>query len=98
MGRCQNKIPRARDPTRRRINIRRRPAMVTMGSGDYTYEPVPDWGKLPPGWSFKEIGGVGVDSKDNVYVFNRGEHPMIVFNRDGDFIKSWGEGMFPRAH
>jgi len=72
--------------------------MVTMGSGDYVYEPVEDWAKLPPGWSFKEIGGVGVDSKDNVYVFNRGEHPMIVFDRDGNFLRSWGEGVFPRAH
>ena len=72
--------------------------MVTVGSGDYVYEPVVDWAKLPSGWSFKEIGAVGVDSNDNVYVFNRGEHPMIVFDRDGNFLRSWGEGMFPRAH
>ena len=72
--------------------------MVTLGSGDYIYEPVEDWAKLPPGWTFKEIGGVGVDSKDNVYVFNRGEHPMIVFDRAGNFLRSWGEGLFARAH
>ncbi len=71
---------------------------VKVGEGDWTYEPVEDWAKLPPGWSFKEIGSVGVDAKDNVYVFNRGEHPMIVFDRDGNFLKSWGEGIFPRAH
>ena len=58
------------------------------------YEPVVDWAKLPPGWSFKEIGSVGVDKNDNVYVFNRGEHPMIVFDRDGNFLRSWGEGVF----
>jgi hypothetical protein len=72
--------------------------MVSMGSGEYTYEPVEDWAKLPPGWSFKEIGGVGVDANDNVYVFNRGEHPMMVFDRDGNFLRAWGEGLFPRAH
>ena len=72
--------------------------MPTQGSGDWMFEPVEDWAKLPPGWSFTEIGGVGVDSKDNVYVFNRGEHPMIVFDRDGNFLRSWGEGVFPRAH
>ena len=71
---------------------------VKVGEGDWTYEPVEDWAKLPAGWSFKEIGSVGVDAKDNVYVFNRGEHPMIVFDRDGNFLKSWGEGIFPRAH
>ena len=31
-------------------------------------------------------------------MFNRGEHPMIVFNKQGDFIKSWGEGIFVRPH
>jgi len=71
---------------------------VTVGTGEYVYEVVEDWAKLPPGWSFKEIGSVGVDRNDNVYVFNRGEHPMIVFDREGNFLRNWGEGMFPRAH
>ena len=48
--------------------------------------------------SFKEVGGVGVDTNDNVYVFNRGEHPMMVFDREGNFLRSWGEGQYPRAH
>jgi hypothetical protein len=56
------------------------------------------YGRIPPGWSFKEIGGVGVDRNDNVFVFNRGEHPMIVFDREGNFLRSFGEGLFPRAH
>jgi DNA-binding beta-propeller fold protein YncE len=59
---------------------------------------VPDWAKLPPGWSFKEVAAVGVDKNDNVYVFNRGEHPMMVFDREGNFLTSWGEGQYPRAH
>ena len=42
--------------------------MATVGSGAYTYEPVENWAKLPPGWSFKEIGGVS-EKNDNVYVF-----------------------------
>jgi hypothetical protein len=70
---------------------------TVVGDGAYTYEPVENWAKPPPGWSFKEIGGVGVDKNDNVYVFNRGEHPMIVFDRDGSFLRSFGEGLFPRA-
>lgn len=69
-----------------------------VGSGDYRYECMDNWGRLPDGWSFKEIAAIGTDARDNVYVFNRGEHPMIVFDRDGNFLKSWGEGVFPRAH
>ena len=69
-----------------------------LGSGDHRYEVVEGWGKLPNGWRFGEVAGVAVDRKDRVYVFTRGEHPMIVFDRDGNFLKSWGEGVFVRAH
>ena len=72
--------------------------MVAVGTAAYTYEVAEGWGKLPDGWSFREAAAVGTDSNDNVYVFNRGEHPMIVFDREGNFLRSWGEGVFPRAH
>src|SRR5215831_8053079 len=71
---------------------------IIVGTGDFKYRIVEDWAKLPDGWSFKEVGAVGVDQNDNVYVFNRGEHPMMVFDRDGNFLRSWGEGQYPRAH
>ncbi|MYD52085.1 MAG: hypothetical protein F4W93_11485, partial [Dehalococcoidia bacterium] len=73
--------------------------MTTIGEGDYTYEiSGDDWGDLPEGWSYKEATSVAVDANDNVYVFNRGEHPVIVFDRDGAMINSWGEGIFTSAH
>jgi DNA-binding beta-propeller fold protein YncE len=72
--------------------------MVTLGTAKYTYEVVENWAKLPEGWSFKEVASVGVDANDNVYAFNRGAHPMMVFDRHGNFLRSWGEGLFPRAH
>ncbi len=72
--------------------------MVTLGTAKYTYEVVENWAKLPEGWSFKEVASVGVDANDNVYAFNRGVHPMMVFDRHGNFLRSWGEGLFPRAH
>ena len=72
--------------------------MVTLGTGNYTYEVVENWAKLPAGWGFKEVAAVGVDANDNVYAFNRGAHPMMVFDRHGNFLRSWGEGIFPRAH
>ncbi len=69
-----------------------------VGSGDFKYRIIENWAKLPDGWSFKEVAAVGVDSKDNVYAFGRGEHPIMVFDRDGKFLRSWGEGQYPRAH
>ena len=71
---------------------------VKIGSGRFTYEIAVDWEKLPPGYSWTDAAAVATDSQDRVYVFNRGEHPMIVFDSEGNFIKSWGEGVFTRAH
>lgn len=71
---------------------------VVIGSGDYRYRVDTEWGKLPDGWSFTDVAAVATDHKDNVYVFNRGEHPMIVFDREGNFLRSWGEDIFTKAH
>ena len=72
---------------------------LTLGSGDLIFEPVEGWEKLPDGWAFVDVAGVAVDSGDNVYVFTRGEHPVIVFDREGNFLRSWGEGTFTqRTH
>jgi DNA-binding beta-propeller fold protein YncE len=71
---------------------------VVLGSGEHRYRVVENWAKLPSGWTLTDVASVAVDSKDRIYVFNRGEHPMIVFDRDGNFLKSWGEGLFSRAH
>ena len=69
-----------------------------LGSEDYVYEELEDWAQLPEGWTFREVADVVVDSQDRVYVFNRSEHPMMVFQRDGSFLTSWGEDLFTRPH
>ena len=69
-----------------------------LGEGEHRYEVVENWGKLPPGLRYSEVAAVGVDSKDNVYVFARGQNPMIVFDREGNFLRTWGQGLFVRAH
>src|SRR5688572_949081 len=70
----------------------------TVGSGEFTYRVVDGWAKLPPGWKLADVGGVGVDSSDNVYVFHRGEPPLIVLDREGNYLRSWGDGLFTRPH
>jgi hypothetical protein len=69
-----------------------------VGRGDFTYRVQPNWARLPDRWDFADVGGVAVDPQDRVYVFNRGGHPMIVFNRAGSFVTSWGEAVFKRPH
>jgi DNA-binding beta-propeller fold protein YncE len=73
--------------------------MAQLGSGEYTYEVSGDnWGELPDGWIYREATAVAVDSSDNVYVFNRGGHPVIVFDSEGKFLSSWGEDIFATPH
>ena len=73
--------------------------MVLIGEGNFTYElSGTDWGNLPDGWHYGEATAVASDSKDNVYVFNRGPHPMIVLDKDGNFLRAWGEGVFSNPH
>lgn len=62
------------------------------------YEVDADWARVPRGWSFGEVAGVATDPRSRVYVFSRGAHPMMVFDSDGEFIASWGEGVFTKAH
>ncbi len=71
---------------------------VIVGTGTLRYEALAQWEDLPPGWSFGEVAGVATDSRDRVYVFSRGEHPVTVFERGGGFVTSWGEGVFRRPH
>jgi DNA-binding beta-propeller fold protein YncE len=72
--------------------------MRTFGSGKFQYQVVDNWAKRPKCWPFTDAAGVGVDSRDRVYVFTRGPHPVMVFDKDGEFIRSWGEGIFSRPH
>jgi DNA-binding beta-propeller fold protein YncE len=70
----------------------------TIGSGDFAYKAEHGWGKLPDGYEFGDVAAVGVDRWDNVYAFHRGEHPMVVFDKEGNFLRFWGDGIFNRAH
>src|SRR2546428_7605736 len=64
-----------------------------------TYRAVMGWEQLPQGYAHPDVAAVAVDSTDRVYLFCRAEHPVMVYERDGWFIGSWGEGLFSmRTH
>jgi DNA-binding beta-propeller fold protein YncE len=72
--------------------------MSHVGQGSFRFAPVPAWERLPAGWKFIEAVGVATDSRGRVFVFNRGEHSVIVFDSKGNFVQAWGEGQFVRPH
>ena len=70
-----------------------------FGYGDFRYEHVPGWPTVPDGCALVECPGVAVDSQDNVFLLTRGERPLMQFDMDGNFVKSFGEGLFSdRTH
>ena len=71
---------------------------MRLGQGRHTYEPVLDWASLPDDLVLGDVAGIAIDDKDRVYLFNRGSHPVVVLDRDGEVLSSWGQGMFVNPH
>ena len=71
---------------------------MVFGQGTHQYTVQEDWWTLPEGWEFGWIPAVAVDSQDRVYVYSRSEHPMVVFDREGNFINAWGDDILKDAH
>ena len=72
--------------------------MEPLGTGKYKYEPVPNWAKLPSDLLLGDVAGIAVDDRDWVYLFNRGNHPVVVLSQSGELISTWGEGVFSNPH
>jgi DNA-binding beta-propeller fold protein YncE len=69
-----------------------------VGAGKYTYKVHENWAHAPAHVDMKPAA-VAVGPQDQVYCFNRvAEHPVVVFDRDGNFVTSWGAGMFKFPH
>jgi sugar lactone lactonase YvrE len=64
-----------------------------------SYELVPNWEQLPEGFVHPDVSDVATDSQDRVYLLCRAdkpgtpEHPVLVYDRRGNFLKSLGEGI-----
>lgn len=69
-----------------------------VSSGRFSFRPRADWARWPAGWTVTEVTAVATDSNDRVFVFNRGDHPVAVFDPDGTLLYSWGEGLFKNPH
>ncbi|HYE99307.1 MAG TPA: hypothetical protein VEJ18_10370 [Planctomycetota bacterium] len=67
---------------------------VVLGDGAHKYEWIKNWAKVPEGKTFAPTHGcVQVDSKDNVYVNTDNKDAVLVFDKDGNFLRSWGGDM-----
>lgn len=62
------------------------------------HKVVANWAQLPKGWNFGECSGVATDRDDNVWIFNRGPHPVIELDKNGNFLQAWGEKTIVSSH
>ena len=69
-----------------------------LGSGNWSYSVVEGWPRLPEGFLLGDCAGAVVDSKGRIFVYTRGEHPVVVFDREGTYLTSWGHGVFGGTH
>ncbi len=72
--------------------------MAKVGSGAFTYDVEEGWGQLPEGIALGWVAAVACDSDDRVYVYSRSDLPMIIFDRDGTFVSTWGIEFLEDAH
>ncbi len=70
-----------------------------MNNDNYKYRVVKGWGQGPEG---KEFGGVitdaATDSQDRVYLARRHTPAILVYDREGKFLTSWGENVLSNPH
>jgi DNA-binding beta-propeller fold protein YncE len=65
------------------------------------YQVMENWAQFPEGVAkWGGATGVDIDSRNgNIYVFHRNEAaPIMAFDRNGKFLRAWGQGMFKTTH
>jgi sugar lactone lactonase YvrE len=77
-------------------------ASTALGTRVYAqpnpYREVDNWAQLPAGMKWGQVISVDGDAAGNVWVFHRGEPPLLEFDSSGHLLKSYGEGMFVQPH
>jgi DNA-binding beta-propeller fold protein YncE len=72
-------------------------AMVGRAGDPGPYRPA-GFLEIPPQVRLESVSAVDCDSKGRIYVLHRGEPALLQFDKNGRFLKGWGEGMFKVAH
>ena len=56
------------------------------------------WGDLTGGPELKLISQIAVDSEGSLLILQRGQPPLIVIDREGRFVRSFGDGLVRDGH
>ncbi len=65
----------------------------------YAYELFPDYGNFPDRFTFTMYSGGCCDSGDNLFLSTRdADHPIMMLDPEGNYIKDFGKGLFQETH
>lgn len=73
---------------------------MIIGEGNFKYEWIEDWVKIPDTISGKENGrthGIVVLRNGNIIIYNQADPAILIYNPDGNLVDSWGD-RFGGAH
>lgn len=62
------------------------------------YRPVAGWPQLPPNFELGAVSAVATDVQDRVFVAHRAAKPILIFDKDGKFIRGWGDDHIKTPH
>lgn len=63
-----------------------------------SYRRVPGWAPAPDGTNWGQVPGLTIDATGRLFVFRRGEPPVVELDADGRVLKMWGEKGFVWPH
>lgn len=79
-------------------------ALGLLGGPVHASEPVDfhpagaEFLKLPDGWTLGNCSAVATNRNGEIYVFHRGQHPILCFDASGNYLRSWGDDVIVTAH
>lgn len=62
------------------------------------YRLAGNWAQLPAGMKWAGVISVAPDPKGRIWVFHRGDTPILEFDASGKYLAGFGGGMFVQAH
>jgi hypothetical protein len=62
------------------------------------YEVDAKWPQRPAEMKWGDMPGIAVNDKDEVFLFTRATPPVQVYDRNGKFLRAWGEEVIGTAH
>lgn len=70
-----------------------------FSSGSFKYSLEPNYGSLPSNFEFTMFSSGCCDKFDNLFLATRStEHPIVILDNEGNYIKSIGKGLFKDLH